>query len=138
MIIHPKLTEKENGKRNPPSPYDLKGGSEWYNSGKCMITVHRENHEYNEADIIFHKIKPRSNGEVGNLKIKFDKATLCYYFDSLENNRFVKVFASEEKQEIKPKQPESIIDKDGQSALNWGGGLMSASEKIRLANENPF
>jgi len=137
-IIHPKLTEKENGKRNPPSPYDLKGGSEWYNSGKCMITVHRENHEYNEADIIFHKIKPRSNGEVGNLKIKFDKATLCYYFDSLENNRFVKVFASEEKQEIKPKQPEQIIDKDGQSALNWGGGLMSASEKIRLANENPF
>jgi hypothetical protein len=37
-----------------------------------------------------------------------------------------------------PKQPEPIIDKDGQSALNWGGGLMSTSEKIRLANENPF
>ncbi len=36
-----------------------------------------------------------------------------------------------------PKQPEQIIDKDGQSALNWGGGLMSASEKIR-SNENPF
>ena len=28
-IIHPKLTEKENGKRNAPVPYDLKGGSEW-------------------------------------------------------------------------------------------------------------
>ena len=40
-IIHPKLTEKINGKRNVPSPYDLKGGSEWFNSGKCMITVQK-------------------------------------------------------------------------------------------------
>ncbi|NBN88462.1 MAG: hypothetical protein EBV32_05185, partial [Proteobacteria bacterium] len=64
-IIHPKLTEKENGKRSAPVPYDLKGGSEWFNSGKCMITVHRDDPTYYKADLYFNKIKPRSNGKIG-------------------------------------------------------------------------
>ena len=68
-IIHPKLTEKVNGKRSIPSPYDLKGGSEWFNSGKCMITVHRDDLSHNQAIINFNKIKPRSVGNIGQLLI---------------------------------------------------------------------
>ena len=65
-IIHPKLTEKENGKRKPPVPYDLKGGSEWFNSGKCMITIDRPDFETNEVDIYFNKIKKWKSKDMGN------------------------------------------------------------------------
>jgi hypothetical protein len=78
-IIHPKLTEKINGKRSVPSPYDLKGGSEWFNSGKCMITVHREDLNYNQAMVNFNKIKPRSVGQIGQLVLWFDKEKFIYY-----------------------------------------------------------
>jgi hypothetical protein len=79
-IIHPKLTEKEtNGVRKPPVPYDLKGGSEWFNSGKCMITVHRHNMDNNAVDIYFNKIKPRSIGKIGNINLMFDLEKFRYY-----------------------------------------------------------
>ena len=78
-IIHPKLVEKENGKRRAPSPHDLKGGSEWFNSGKCMITVHRETGDTNEAQIIFGKIKPRSIGKKGQISLFLDLEKFVYY-----------------------------------------------------------
>jgi hypothetical protein len=78
-IIHPKLTEKENGVRKAPTPYDLKGGSEWFNSGKCMITVHRETKDTNEAQIIFGKIKPRSVGQTGQINLHLDLSNFIYY-----------------------------------------------------------
>lgn len=79
-IIHPKLTEKDSkGNRKAPTPFDLKGGSEWFNSGKCMITVHRENPEGNMADILFHKMKPRSVGTVGATTLIFDMKKFTYF-----------------------------------------------------------
>ena len=78
-IIHPKLTEKENGIRKSPNPYDLKGGSEWINNGKNMITIHREDITNNLVDIYFNKIKPRSNGNVGRIQLRFDIEKFVYY-----------------------------------------------------------
>lgn len=78
-VIHPKLTEKENGVRKSPTPYDIKGGSEWINSGKCMVTVHRESTDTNVAEISVHKIKPRSAGNVGVTSLMFDVGKLVYY-----------------------------------------------------------
>ena len=101
-IIHPKLTEKENGKRNAPVPYDLKGGSEWFNSGKCMITVHRSDPTYNLATLHFNKIKPRSNGKIGEMEIWFDKEKLVYYEqESPAPNVFEKIYASPKNEVIK-------------------------------------
>ena len=101
-----------------------------------MITVHRENPEYNEAQIIFNKIKPRSNGEVGKMLIKFDKATLNYYLDRQNGLEFIKEFAKDEPlQLIKP------ISNQFPSKLKLENvpDLISTSEKIRIANENaPF
>jgi len=94
-IIHPKLTEKEGGKRQPPTPYDLKGGSEWFNSGKCMITVHRDDVTDTRAEIIFHKMKPRSVGNVGNIELHFDVKTLTYYeLENIQANQYVKKYAN--------------------------------------------
>lgn len=94
-IIHPKLTEKENGKRNIPTPYDLKGGSEWFNSGKCMITVHRPDIKDNMAQIHFNKIKPRSVGKIGHCELFFDINTLTYYdMETVEANVIKKLYAA--------------------------------------------
>ena len=94
-VIHPKLTEKENGTRKAPTPYDLKGGSEWFNSGKCMITVHRESTETTNADISVHKVKPRSCGNVGFCSLQFDVEKLVYFTTEQTSNGNVKRYATE-------------------------------------------
>lgn len=78
-IIHPKLTEKVNGVRAVPTPYDLKGGSEWFNSGKSMVTIHRPDVMHNLVEVHFNKIKPRSIGKIGKCELHFDLNTLTYY-----------------------------------------------------------
>jgi hypothetical protein len=94
-IIHPKLTEKVNGVRNPPTPYDLKGGSEWFNSGKSMITVHRPDTMHNQCEIYFNKIKPRSVGSIGKCDLHFDVNSLTYYvIDVVAPNEHNKLYAS--------------------------------------------
>jgi len=97
-IIHPKLTDKDkNGNRKPPVPYDLKGGSEWFNSGKCQITIHREDLDTSAVEIIFNKIKPRSVGKKGSISLRFDVERLVYY-DLICNsaNNYSKDWASEQ------------------------------------------
>lgn len=100
-IIHPKLTEKENGKRKAPVPYDLKGGSEWFNSGKSMITIHRPDLDGNMAQINFNKIKPRAIGKIGSIELNFDLDKFVYYEQNNPSpNIYTKDYASE-KDEVK-------------------------------------
>ena len=133
-IIHPKLTEKENGKRPAPTPYDLKGGSEWFNSGKCMITVHRPDINTNLAEVFFNKIKPRAMGEVGKIEMYFDVNSLTYYMQDSINNNYVKQYATEQRNIISnsfptktPKQEPDIVN---------GKELLSFSE--RMKQQTPF
>jgi hypothetical protein len=119
-IIHPKLTEKVNGKRAVPVPYDLKGGSEWFNSGKCMITVHRQDTTHNLAEIHFNKIKPRSNGKVGSIEIWFDKDRLTYFEqNNPAPNVYEKIYASPQNEIIK----ETNIHNAIQQNVNFDDGL---------------
>jgi hypothetical protein len=137
-IIHPKLTEKENGKRPAPSPYDLKGGSEWFNSGKSMITVHREDILSNEVTIYFNKIKPRSIGEVGSIKMYFDKDRLTYYFQDAENNNYTKYYASEQRNVISNQFPAKQLPLIEPDIVN-GKELLSFSEKMKQSKGDvPF
>jgi len=115
-IIHPKLTEKENGVRKAPSPYDLKGGSEWFNSGKCMITVHRESKEGNEAQIIFGKIKPRAIGKIGQVNIFFDVAKFVYYEHTENGQR--RYAGGDVKDEPKLTDISNMIDTDFDNSFN--------------------
>jgi hypothetical protein len=95
-VIHPKLTEKEKGKRVAPTPYDMKGGSEWFNSGKCMITVHREDLTDNRVEIYFNKIKPRSVGKIGMIEKRFDLDKFRYYdIQMISPNQFERTYAHE-------------------------------------------
>lgn len=108
-VIHPKLTEKENGVRKAPTPYDLKGGSEWFNSGRCMITVHRESTETIVADIQIHKIKPRSCGNLGVTSLHFDVEKLVYYTLETSTTGNKRVYSSaKDKPKVKIEQPKQV------------------------------
>lgn len=113
-IIHPLKTDKDpDGIRAAPGPYDLKGGSEWYNNGRNIITVHRNNTEKYLTEIYFHKIKPRSIGIPGMAKLYFDIKTLRYYWKEMDGTQ---IFAQEK---YKPSKVELIqnLEDDGQGEL---------------------
>lgn len=112
-IIHPKLTEKENGKRKPPNPYDLKGGSEWFNSGKCMVTVHRDDLSTNKVWIYFNKIKPRSIGSVGAMELFFDPSKLIYYDQIQNGTKLDKIYASKKGETKKEEEPIVKVQMNG-------------------------
>jgi hypothetical protein len=79
-IIHPIKTEADkDGKRKPPTPYDLKGGATWFDSGKCMITVHRIDGTFNEVDIKITKAKPKSVAKLGTVRMFFDLKNARFY-----------------------------------------------------------
>ena len=65
----------------------------WFNSGKCMITVHRDDLTYYKADLYFNKIKPRSNGKIGKHEIFFDKEKLVYFEQEQQGNTLIKKYA---------------------------------------------
>ncbi len=89
QIIHPLKTEKDaKGKRKAPSPYDSKGGTEWYNNGRNMVTVHREFEEWNRVEIYWNKIKPRSIGEEGHSTLYFDLDKFRYYWKDGDNEHY--------------------------------------------------
>ncbi len=73
-----------------------------------MITVHREDILSNEVIIYFNKIKPRSIGEVGSIKMYFDKDRLTYYFQDAENNNYTKYYASEQRNVISNQFPTKL------------------------------
>ena len=89
IIIHPTKTEADkDGKRRAPGPYDLKGGSEWYNSGKCMITVHRPDGVQNGVEIIVTKAKPKSVAMQGKVEMHFDVKQAKYYWIDNGNKKY--------------------------------------------------
>lgn len=95
-VIHPTRTDKDaSGHRKPPTPYDLKGGTEWFNNGKCMITVHRNPDMFNKTEVYFNKIKPRSIGQQGQTEMYFDVEKFRYYTEDKGH----RVYAEEEYKE---------------------------------------
>lgn len=110
-VIHPTKTEADkDGNRKAPTPYDLKGGSEWYNNGKCMITVHRSSGSANEVSFIVTKAKPKSVAKVGTVTKYFDLIKNKFYWINEDNN---KVYAQKEYEEIKA----TLIDEEDEDEL---------------------
>lgn len=80
-VIHPLKTEKEGGIRKAPGPYDLKGGPEWFDNGKCIVTVHRVDGSPNKVEVIVHKAKPKSVAKIGKVEMSFNLAKSAYYWE---------------------------------------------------------
>lgn len=90
IVIHPRSgTEKDaNGKRKAPKPDELKGGPEWWNSGKVMLSVHRVDGSKNEVDIIVTKAKPKSVAKQGKFSLFLDVVTSRYYFEDMGEKKY--------------------------------------------------
>jgi len=89
IIIHPKPTEMDSsGKRKPPHPYDLKGGPTWFDSGKCMNTVHRVDGSFNEVRVITYKAKPETVAKQGECTFFYDSTLSRYYWDNAGNKTY--------------------------------------------------
>lgn len=89
-IIHPKsgIEKDKDGNRKAPGPDDLKGGSEWWNNGKTMITVHRVEGHKNKAKFIVTKAKPKTVAKQGSCDIYFDFKLNKFYWDNNGNDTY--------------------------------------------------
>ena len=89
-IIHPLRTkEDKDGNRSAPTAYHIKGGTEWFNNGKNIITVHRPDlGASNIVQLLFQKIKPRSIGKEGMTEMYFDPYKFRYYIQNGGNKMF--------------------------------------------------
>lgn len=102
-VIHPKNPRRVEGKIQQPQADDMEGGAQWSNSGKVIISVHRENKEGTDASVSMLKIKPRIVGKWGNFAINFDPS-LSRYYDIDPMARSQKQYA----QNISDKKPSAI------------------------------
>ena len=69
-----------------------------------MITVHRDDVTDTMAQIIFHKMKPRSVGNTGSIELHFDLKTLTYYqLEGIKDNQYVKKYAKGKEEIINTK-----------------------------------
>lgn len=92
-VIHPKTPRRDSkGKICHPQVDDMEGGAQWNNSGKTIISVHRETFDTKVADIQMLKVKPKVIGKRGFFALNFDPAVSRYFDISLENGG-TKVFA---------------------------------------------
>ena len=79
-VIHPKNPRRDDkGKIRTPQPDDMEGGAQWNNSGKTIISVHRDGIETKVADISILKVKPRVIGKRGFFCLNFDPERSRYY-----------------------------------------------------------
>lgn len=112
IIAHPNKTEKDaSGKRTPPTPFDLKGGQEWYNNGKCMITIHRVDGTFNEAKVIVNKAKPKSVAKQGESTFFLDVTQNRYYTSGFDEKEYANP-RNEKPKAILLAEKQSLFDND--------------------------
>lgn len=100
-IIHPKSVRKVDGKIQPPSYHEMKGGSEWGNYAKSVIVVHWEKGSP-KTEIHFDKIKGANIGIKGMCMLNYDIKAGKYYEAEIRDNVYIKNFAAPQGKE----QPE--------------------------------
>ena len=92
-VIHPKTPRRsKEGKLCHPQVDDMEGGAQWNNSGKTIISVHRQSFDTKVADVQMLKVKPKIIGKRGFFAINFDPA-YSRYCDLLPDNGGTFVYA---------------------------------------------
>lgn len=106
-IIHPRSAKMKDGKLQPPTYHELKGGSEWGNYAKSVIIVHREKHE-KHSEIHIEKAKGANIGIKGMITLHFDIRTGKYYEAEIQNNQLIRHYAQKEGHEQIEVKPTAI------------------------------
>jgi len=103
-VVHPKTPRRDtNGKFYHPQVDDMEGGAQWNNSGKTIISVHRESFSTKIADVQMLKVKPKAIGKRGYFSINFD-VSVSRYYDLDVSSGGLNVYASKEEKQapLKP------------------------------------
>lgn len=88
IVAHPTKLPKnrDTGKYDPPTPYDISGSGHWRNKSDFCITVHREDFETQQADVYIQKVKFKHFGKVGCARLDYDFA--CGRFKDTDEPNF--------------------------------------------------
>lgn len=86
-VIHPKNPDSRDLKLRPVNTRDMEGGAQWANSGKCIISIFREDFDSDVTDVYFRKIKPESVGRTTStpVSLKWDYVSSRYYYEENGN-----------------------------------------------------
>lgn len=99
-VIHPKTPRRDSkGMLVHPQVDDMEGGAQWNNSGKVIISVHRETFDTKVANVQMLKVKPKAIGKRGFFAINFDVAK-SRYFDLDLNNGGYNIYAQQKQQAL--------------------------------------
>ena len=113
IIGHPNKTDKDtSGKRIPPTPYDMKGGGEWFNNGKTQITLHRVDGTFNQVRVIVNKAKPKSVAKLGEVTFCLDITKNSYYIEGVESNEYRSEINEKPRALLLAEKESSIFDDD--------------------------
>jgi len=73
VIIHPTKMQKDaTGNYPVPSLYDCNGGAMWRNKADFGICVHRTDFQKHEANIYVQKVKFKTMGKPGHVRLDYD------------------------------------------------------------------
>lgn len=80
VVAHPqKLTkDKDSGKYNPPTMYEISGGAHWRNKADVGICVHRPDFNKDMTDIYVQKVRFREVGQIGGVKFSYSRDVGTY------------------------------------------------------------
>jgi hypothetical protein len=92
-VIHPKSARIKDGKLQPPTYHEMKGGSEWGNYAKSVIVVHWEKGAV-ESEIHIEKAKGANVGIKGMVLMAYDIKKGRYFRQEILNNVWIKHYAA--------------------------------------------
>jgi twinkle protein len=77
IVAHPTKLQKDRdtGKYNPPTPYEISGSANWRNKADYCLTIHRPDMDYNKVQVIVNKVKFKSFGKLGTGELDYDFAS---------------------------------------------------------------
>jgi twinkle protein len=78
FVAHPAKIQRENGNLPPPTLYDISGSANWANKADVGLVVYRDEAVPNTADIYIRKVRFKSVGKIGALRLRYDPATGRY------------------------------------------------------------
>ena len=79
FIAHPAKLHRENGSLPVPTLYDISGSANWANKADIGIVIHRNpEHDPTKAEIYVRKVRFKSEGKIGVIELRWDRATGRY------------------------------------------------------------
>jgi twinkle protein len=80
FVAHPsKLPCDNSGSRPIPTLYDISGSANWVNKADLGVVIHRDpDKDPTRAEIQVRKVRFKSVGKIGSVKLQWDRATGRY------------------------------------------------------------